>query len=148
MTLLSELHLEEADGFVYCVRRPFHPQRFCGLLQARWPGVVRIKGFVWIASCSETVALWTWAEGICSVSPAGRWWAARPKSDWPASLAVRAEIQRGWHLEHGDRRQEIMFLGAEIDRGEITSCLDAILLTEAEEAQGVKTGWTWSDDPH
>ena len=148
MSLLSELHLEtnETSGFVYSARRPFHPQRFCGLLQQTWPGVSRIKGFVWIASCMETVAQWAWADGICSVSPAGRWWAARPDSDWPASLAVQAEIRRGWHPDHGDRRQEIVFLGSEMDRKEITSCLDAILLTDAEMGEGVETGWMWLSD--
>lgn len=144
------LELEKGvEGFVYCVRRPFHPQRFCGLIQARWPGVSRIKDFVWIASCDETVAQWTWADGICSVSPAGRWWAARPDSDWPASLAVRAEIRRGWHPDHGDRRQEVVFMGSEMDRGEITAYLDTILLTDTEMKQGVETGWRWlSDGPH
>ncbi len=148
MSLLSELHLEKdgADGFVYSAQCPFHPQRFCGLLQRTWPGVSRVKGFVWIASCDETVALWTWTEGMCAVSPAGRWWAAQPKANWPASLAVQAEIRRGWHPDHGDRRQEIVFVGLEMDRAEITSCLNATLLTEAEAAQGVKTGWAWLSD--
>ena len=141
------LELEKGvEGFVYCARRPFHPQRFCGLIQARWPGVSRIKGFVWIASCDETVAQWTWADGICSVSPAGRWWAARPDSDWPASLAVRAEIRRGWHPDHGDRRQEVVFMGSEMDRDEITAYLDTVLLSDAEMAQGIETGWMWLSD--
>ena len=115
------LGLEQGvEGFVYCACRPFHPQRFCRLLQAEWPGVSRIKGFVWLASCMDRVGMWTWADGICTVSPAGRWWAARPEIDWPASLAVRTEIRRGWDADYGDRRQEVVFVGSEIDRVAIT----------------------------
>lgn len=88
-------------SFVYHARRPFHPRRFCRLISADWPGVSRIKGFIWLAACPDTVGLWHWAEGVCTVAPAGRWWAARPEAEWPASLAVRTEIRRGWHKATG-----------------------------------------------
>lgn len=135
------------EGFVYCARRPFHPQRFCRLLPKEWPGVSRIKGFVWLASCMDIVGMWTWADGVCSMSPAGRWWAARPECQWPASLAVRAEIRRGWHPVHGDRRQEVVFSGVEISREAITRDLEALLLTEEEMARGEATGWACFADP-
>jgi len=139
---------EGIEGFVYCAHRPFHPRRFSRLLGAEWPGISRIKGFVWIASCMDTVGMWTWADGICTVSPAGRWWAARPERDWPASLTVRAEIRRGWHAAYGDRRQEVVFIGAEMSRDRITRNLDALLLTEEEMAQGEATGWAcFADEP-
>ena len=129
---------EGLDGFVYCARRPFHPTRFCRLISADWPGVTRLKGFVWLAECPDTVGLWQWAEGVCTVAPAGRWWAARPDSEWPAAQAVRAEIRRGWHEGHGDRRQEVVFIGAALDRAALTATLDAALVTEQE------MNWDWS----
>lgn len=99
------------DGFVYRAQRPFHPQRFCRALTTEWPGVSRFKGFIW------------------------------PECDWPASLAARSEIRRGWHPAYGDRRQEVVFIGAEISRAAITRDLDGLLLTDEEMARGEATGW-------
>ena len=120
------------DGFVYCARRPFHPTRFCRLIAAEWPGVTRIKGFVWLAECPDTVGLWHWAEGVCTVAPAGRWWAARPEAEWPEAQAVRAEIRRNWREGHGDRRQEVIFIGPALDRAALTAMLEAALMDEDE----------------
>ena len=43
------------SSFVYRARRPFQLQRFFTLIQGEWPGVVRSKGFFWLAS-SPTLA--------------------------------------------------------------------------------------------
>lgn len=136
-SLLHDPCAEKAgmDGFVYCACRPFHPRRFCQVISAEWPGVSRIKGFIWLADCPDTVGLWHWVEGVCTIAPTGRWWVARPEIEWPASLAVRAEIRRGWHDCHGDRRQEVIFIGGELDRAALTAFLDAALVTEGETAQ-------------
>ena len=140
--------LESRSGFIYCAHRPFHPQRFCRVLHQEWVGVSRIKGFFWVASCMEQVGLWTFAGGMTQVSCAGRWWAAKPEPEWPASPAARAEIRRCWHGRYGDRRQEISFLGAEMSRTEVFALLDAILLTDEEMAQGEATEWAcFADDP-
>jgi G3E family GTPase len=37
-------------SFVYRSRRPFHPLRFFDLVSREWPGVVRSKGYFWLAS--------------------------------------------------------------------------------------------------
>ena len=140
MPALYELE-NGAQGFVYCAYRPFHPKRFCRLLHQEWVGVSRIKGFFWVASCMDQVGLWTFADGRTQMSGAGRWWAAKPEKDWPASLAVRAEIRRGWHGKHGDRHQEIIFIGAEMNRAEVFALLDTVLLSDEEMALGEATHW-------
>jgi hypothetical protein len=95
----------------------------------------------------NTVGMWTWTEDICTVFPAGRWWAAKPEDQWPASLAVRTMIRRRWHCKYGDRRQEVVFIGAEMDRATIFAALDALLLTDEEMAQGDMTNWQcFADD--
>lgn len=145
MSTLCEL--ESRLGFIYCAHRPFHPQRFCRVLHQEWTGVSRIKGFFWVASCIDRVGLWTFADGTTQVSCAGRWWAAKPEREWPASAAARAEIRRCWQGSYGDRRQEISFIGAEMNRAEVFALLDAILLTDEEMAQGEATDWQcYADD--
>ena len=37
-------------SFVYRARRPFHPERFMAALSTDWPGVLRSKGFFWLAT--------------------------------------------------------------------------------------------------
>ncbi len=140
MSLLGDFG-QGVDGCVYAAQRPFHPQRFCRLLSQEWAGVTRIKGFIWLASCMNIVGMWTWTEGNCTIFPAGRWWAAKPEEEWPASLAVRTMIRRSWDCKYGDRRQEVVFIGAEMDRAAIFAALDALLLTEEEMAQGEATDW-------
>jgi G3E family GTPase len=42
-----------APAFKYQARRPFDPARLAATLESGWTGVLRIKGFVWIASRGE-----------------------------------------------------------------------------------------------
>ncbi|MFX6335043.1 GTP-binding protein, partial [Acinetobacter baumannii] len=37
-------------SFAWRARRPMHPQRFHDLVNSEWPGVVRSKGFFWLAT--------------------------------------------------------------------------------------------------
>ncbi|MFN6194673.1 MAG: GTP-binding protein, partial [Planctomycetota bacterium] len=83
---MAQLRGEEASeadeygirSFVYRARRPFHPERFDALLRSEWPGVVRSKGFFWLASCHDVCGEWHQAGGSCRTSPAGTWWATTP----------------------------------------------------------------------
>jgi G3E family GTPase len=37
-------------SFLYHARRPFHPARFQQFCNESWPGVIRTKGFFWLAT--------------------------------------------------------------------------------------------------
>ncbi|MEY4544720.1 MAG: hypothetical protein RL685_915 [Pseudomonadota bacterium] len=153
---LSELrgeHVPESveygvSSFVYRARRPFHPDRFSALLedQATWTGVLRSKGFFWLASRMDVVGVWSQAGGSAVHEPAGPWYAAVPPLEWPDEPEARAQIDSDWQEPWGDRRQELVFIGVELDEATLRSRLDDALINEEESRLG-PTGWAKLPDP-
>lgn len=135
-------------SFVYRARIPFHPQRFWALLQdaETWPGVMRSKGFFWLASRMSSTGLWSQAGGSASCEGAGIWYAALPPEEWPEEAEAQATIRADWQEPWGDRRQELVFIGVELDEVALRQKLDAALLTEAELAAGPER-WRELRDP-
>lgn len=134
------------SSFVYRARKPFHPQRFWDLIQQEWPGVVRSKGWFWLASRPEFAGQWSQAGGACRHGQAGLWWAAVERENWPDDEVWRAGIERKWDELWGDRRQEIVIIGMQMDEPALRSKLDACLITDEEVAEGIEA-WLHYPDP-
>lgn len=134
-------------SFVYRSRKPFHPDRLHRLLAEPVEGVLRAKGFFWLASRMDFAGSLSQAGGVLRHEAAGLWWAAVPKERWPDDPAWRKSVLESWSPSHGDRRQEIVFIGTpDMDRDHLTAQLDACLLTRDEMALGAKL-WTRLRDP-
>lgn len=151
MKVLRGEETSEADeygfsSFVYRARRPFHPLRFWKLIQHEWPGVVRSKGFFWLATRPRFVGVWSHAGGACQYQAGGIWWAAVPKDRWPDDNESLRGIWSQWEKPWGDRRQEIVLIGQDMDRAGLTAMLDRALLTDAEMSMG-QHGWDRFKDP-
>lgn len=132
------------SSFVFRSRRPFHPQRFWDLLHDEWPGVLRSKGIFWLATRMEQCGIWSQAGASCQIEPGGWWWAASDEQpDDPAEQAALAAI---WDEQWGDRRQELVLIGQEMDEAALRARLEACLLTDAEMALG-PAGWAALPDP-
>ena len=119
-------------SFVYRARRPFHPQKIHDLLNGDLPGVIRAKGHFWIATRPDWVAEFSLAGALSSVAPLGTWWASVPRDRWPSHDGARAYMEQHWAEPWGDRRQEIVFIGAGIDWPGLRARLDACLLSAAQ----------------
>jgi len=130
-------------NFVYRARRPFHPERFFDLVESEWPGVVRSKGFVWLASHPTLAGNWSQAGAVVRHGVAGYWWAAVPPERWPQEPEAVAMIREKWDEHVGDARQELVLIGMDMDEVALRSRLDACLLTDDELAQGPKVWATW-----
>ncbi|ETX30377.1 GTP-binding protein [Roseivivax isoporae] len=115
------------SSFVYRARRPFHPQRVHDVLNGPLPGVIRAKGHFWIATRPDWLAEFSLAGALSTVRPMGHWWASVPRERWPDHPQARDYIARHWQEPYGDRRQELVFIGAGMDRAAITAALDAAL---------------------
>ena len=120
------------SSFVYRAREPFDPARIHAVLNSDLPGVIRAKGHFWIASRPNWVAEFSLAGSMSTVSPMGGWWASVPRDRWPTHTDALAEVAGKWQEPWGDRRQEIVFIGADLDRTAITAALDAALVTSAD----------------
>jgi G3E family GTPase len=153
---MSELrgeHVPETEqygvrSFVYRARRPFHPARLWETISDGdfWEGVLRSKGFFWLASRMGEMGLWSQAGGSASFEAAGRFYAVTPEQEWPEDAETRATIRASFEGPHGDRRQEIVFIGAPLDEQRIRERLDAALLDAARFAKGPR-GWSKLRDP-
>ena len=117
-------------SFVYRARRPFDPEKIVAVLNGNMPGVIRAKGHFWIATRPDWVAEFSLAGALSSVAPMGTWWASVPKDRWPDHEGARNYVAQHWCEPWGDRRQEIVFIGAGIDWPALKARLDAALVAE------------------
>jgi G3E family GTPase len=151
---LAELrgeHVPESEAygirsFVYRSRVPFHPMRFWKLVQSEWEGVVRSKGFFWLASRATRAGTWSQAGGACRYGAAGFWWAAVPREHWPTDEEALALIRNNWDPATGDARQELVLIGIGMDEQALRARLDACLLTDNELRFGA-SWWQNFEDP-
>ncbi|WP_434384485.1 zinc metallochaperone GTPase ZigA [Melittangium boletus] len=147
--VVSERDTYGVTSFVYRARRPFHPGRFWTLLYedgALWTNVLRSKGFFWLASRMEETGLWSQAGGAATCEYAGPWYATPTAQEWREDPELRAQVEREWKEPFGDRRQELVFIGVELDEAGLRRKLEAALLTDQEMARGPRA-WRRLRDP-
>jgi len=143
-------HVPETEEYgissqVFRARRPLHPQRFWNLITGpAFKGVIRSKGFVWLATRPDYAGIWSSAGVVSSLQPGGLWLASASQDEWPDELDP-AEIEAMWEEPWGDRRQELVIIGAKLGN-RVLAELDACCLTDAELAAGPEE-WLTFDDP-
>ncbi|MDK3019664.1 zinc metallochaperone GTPase ZigA [Pseudodonghicola flavimaris] len=132
-------------SFVYRARRPFDPQKVHDVLNGPLPGVIRAKGHFWIATRPDWLAEFSLAGALSSVRPMGMWWATVPRDRWPDHPQAREYLERHWQEPFGDRRQELVFIGFDMDRAGITAALDAALI--GSDSSFDPSAWSDLPDP-
>jgi G3E family GTPase len=137
----------ELAGALYRVYRPFHPGRFWDWFNADHPGLLRVKGLVWLATRNLLVGGVSCTRRQNSCGTAGIWWAALPREEWPEEPAALMRMQETWREPYGDRRQELILIGdPEPLSTTMRRQLDGCLLTEEEYALPVEE-WAALPDP-
>lgn len=117
------------ESFVYRARAPFDPTKFYGFLTGpQLDNVIRSKGHFWLATRPDFLGELAIAGRQKTVSRMGRWWAAVPKNRWPDDGTFEELVLQHWDPVWGDRRQEIVFIGVEMDRDRIEQALDDCLV--------------------
>ncbi|MGV1788921.1 GTP-binding protein [Rhizobium sp. A37_96] len=116
-------------SFVYRAKKPFDPLKFQDFLNRSWPGVVRAKGFFWLATRPYHVGEMSQAGALVRTNKMGLWWAAVPQEQWPRDPGFKQALAPYLDPVWGDRRQELVFIGADpMSEARITEELDACLV--------------------
>lgn len=146
--LAKEEHTPETEeygitSFVYRRRAPFHPQRL-SFFFSNWPSeVVRAKGLVWLAASGDLAATISQAGPSIQFGPAGYWLATLPEEQQQEVLAAEPDVLAKWDEQWGDRLNEIVFIGVQMNREDLEARLDRCLLTAEEMNQD----WTKFNNP-
>ncbi len=138
---LENDHIPETEeygisSFVYRTRKPFHPERFWKYINEKWDtSIIRSKGLFWLASRPEQALSWSQAGGSLRAEPAGVWWCSLStieRNQHPAFQANEEVIMSRWDKNYGDRMNELVLIGQDMQKEKIISELEECLCTEKE----------------
>ncbi|WP_215766123.1 zinc metallochaperone GTPase ZigA [Gluconobacter cerinus] len=121
------------SSFVYRAHRPFRPEAFADFIEQSWHGVVRVKGYFWLATRPDWVGDLSIAGALARHQAAGRWWASVPHDNWPDDEGWQATLAKYWDDVYGDRRQELVFIGTGMDEVAIRTALDNCLVPPSQD---------------
>lgn len=110
-------------SFVFRAERPFHPERAFNFIESQMNGVIRSKGFSWLASRPHAALFWSQAGQQMGLEKVGEW---QEEGIGPA-------------------RQEVVFIGVHLPKERLTADLHACLLTDEE--MGCPDQWHLLSDP-
>ncbi|KEO74983.1 GTP-binding protein [Anditalea andensis] len=151
---LNKVHTPETEeygigSFVFRNKRPFHPDRLWNYLSEKWPStVLRSKGLFYLASRKDQAFSWSQAGGSIKAESIGVWWASMPfqqRIKYPSYIENKGLIESKWDKQFGDRLNELVLIGQNLDQIQIMSELEACLLNEKEEVDYFK-GNVFSDN--
>lgn len=121
------------SSFTYRTAKPFDADKLHAYINDadNWTGILRSKGFFWVAADHRIAYEWAQAGGVSSVDATGMWWAAMPREYWIHEDGERPDQRPDWHPRYGDRTQMLVFIGQDMDEQAIRAKLDACLLDDA-----------------
>ncbi len=115
---------------IYRERQPFVRERLVALLERGLPGVLRAKGFFWTREQPDEMGFLSVAGGVASLEALNYWWASLVEQG-KASLNERpASVVAAWAEPHGDRRQELVLIGPDLDEAALVAALNGALATD------------------
>eukprot|EP00421_Protoceratium_reticulatum_P012096 CAMPEP_0168401172 /NCGR_PEP_ID=MMETSP0228-20121227/22971_1 /TAXON_ID=133427 /ORGANISM="Protoceratium reticulatum, Strain CCCM 535 (=CCMP 1889)" /LENGTH=565 /DNA_ID=CAMNT_0008414725 /DNA_START=59 /DNA_END=1756 /DNA_ORIENTATION=+ len=141
---LSGQHVPETleyniSSFVFRAQRPFHPERMLLLQSSGSDGILRSKGIIWIGSSPQQAIIWGQAGRSVRIEAGDLWLhGTKDVSEW------RPDIREKYgNSPCGDRRQEVVFIGRNMNEASIRERLEEAFVTD-EELQRCTPEWNSS----
>lgn len=142
-------HIPESEeygisSFVYRTARPFDAHRLWEFFHTaeNFAGMLRSKGFFWVAADHRVAYEWAQAGGVSNVNASGMWWAAVPRNRWEHAEGERPDQGPDWDRRFGDRLQQLVFIGQGLDESKLRARLDDCLL---EASLAAKDSACWGN---
>ncbi len=127
------------SSFVFRNQKPFHPERFWKYINEDYPsGVIRSKGLFWLASRPDDAINFSQAGGSSRLEKAGVWWASMNYNEritYQAFADNKVFIESKWSKNWGDRMNELVFIGQDIEKEKMIIDLEKCLLQDNEQKQ-------------
>ena len=124
------------SSFVYRSKKPFDPSRFWNYIQNNFPtSIIRSKGLFWLSSRPDQALVWSQAGGSLKSEGAGVWWASmlfHERIKYMPFVENQKQIEKDWDKQFGDRKNEIVFIGQEMEKIKIINELDKCLASDNE----------------
>jgi len=125
------------SSFVFRNQKPFHPERFWKYINEDYPnGVMRAKGLFWLASRPDDAINFSQAGGSSRLEKAGVWWASmtfNERTTYQSFADNREYIESKWNKQWGDRMNELVFIGQDIEKEKMIADLENCLLQDNEQ---------------
>ena len=124
------------SSFVFRSKKPFDPVRFWDYLQNKFPtSIIRSNGLFWLSSRPDQALVWSQAGGSLKAEGAGVWWASmlfHERIKYLPFVENQKQIESEWDKLFGDRKNEIVFIGQNMDEKLIKDELELCLSTDDE----------------
>uniref|UniRef100_A0AAV1TSN8 CobW C-terminal domain-containing protein n=1 Tax=Peronospora matthiolae TaxID=2874970 RepID=A0AAV1TSN8_9STRA len=126
-------------------------KRLEGKKNGLFKNLLRSKGVFWLGTRSFNYATWSQAGLYCTLSNGGMWIAALPEEERTRTMKELPNYKELMAREHGDRGQELVFIGRfsqdDNEIANIRAALDSCLLTDEEMKQYVAGDVEEWEDP-
>ena len=83
---------------------------------------------------------------VSRINCSGVWYAAMPQEQWPTDREYLHSLESSWDELYGDRGNELVFIGQNLDREKTIGRLKECLVTNEEDLGGVPV-WDKFSDP-
>ncbi len=97
--------------------------------------IIRSKGLFWLASRPVQAITWSQAGGSVQADSAGVWWSSMPlqeRVNFVSYFENQKFIESTWDTTFGDRKNELVFIGQDLDQEIIIKELNYCLCTDDE----------------
>jgi len=111
-------------SMVFQARRPLDDEKFHAfLLDGLPPGLLRAKGFFWLRGRPADIGFLSIAGSQVKQDFVGTWAAELRERGVITEAEIPAAARQRWAEPHGDRRQELVFIGRQLDEPALHAAL-------------------------